>query len=456
MSPTHDLVVIGAGIAGGALAESVAARGLDVVLVDRRVTEKLGGDWINVVDLSMLESLEGVLHPTEEELLRTEPEALFVPDLDGASTPFDAHGFVGLRVRPYVQRTVGRAVARGARLLPGRRVRGLLLEGGRVAGVETTEGPLRARVVADASGCAPAHANRWLAALGDPPLGLGDTVAAYQGTFGVRSPARVAAWGNGRLRPGVLVAFLSPYGAYSTLTLLSRPEAGEVFVLVGSKEGMGAVRRHVAEIVRDLELEPRPSHGGGTLVPIRRPLDRPVRPGLLILGDAAHLAAPIGGSGTVSALSSAALASRTLAAALASRGAPDLAALWPYAVALQRQHGAILASYDPMRRVIERLRPGETQTLLEGGLVTPDEILRCAHEQPLRPRVRALPSILAGALARPRLSALLAPAVASAFALEALYRAYPAGPEAAASRRWHRAARAIERTLEAALDLARR
>jgi hypothetical protein len=160
----------------------------------------------------------------------------------------------------------------------------------------------------------------------------------------------------------------------------------------------------------------------------------------------------VGGSGTVTALLAASLAARTLAAALREPGEPPLEALWPYAVAYQRGHGAVLASFDAVRRATERLGPGEPVTLFGSGLVASGQIQRCLHEQPLRPRLRELPGLVRGALVAPRLAAKLGPALPAVAALEALYRRYPDTPDPRRLARWLRAVRAVDRSLGQALD----
>ena len=100
MPRTFDVLVIGASLAGSAVADLTAAAGLEVGLLDRRRPEQLGGNWFNLVNHPALLAVDGVLRPEGAERVAVRPAAQFIPTMEGEALPLDATRLVGLHVRP--------------------------------------------------------------------------------------------------------------------------------------------------------------------------------------------------------------------------------------------------------------------------------------------------------------------------------------------------------------------
>lgn len=444
----YDLVVIGGGLAGSALADAAAGRGLDVLLLDARPRAVLGGNWMNVLPREGFD-LPGLLQPEGDELMDGVRRSAFVT-VDGRGRyEVDVDAFVGLHVRPYVQRVLERAVARGARVWDGVRVLGLLQRGRAVEGVRTDRGEIRARVVADASGCAVYAGNPWLRALDPSPVRMRDVVPAFEGCFRVRDRAALEGWQNGTLKPYVATARLGAYGAYSTETILYRADEGRLDLLIGAKSprGLAGLAPIVARRIRELGLDPRPDYSGQSLLPVRRPTEIPAYDGLVVLGDAASTTHAMHGSGTEGALYAGRLAAEVIASA-GSGERLDQERLWPYACGLLRHLGPALAGSEALRIGTEILGERDARRLLSSGMVTAQDAVRSLKSETLGLPVREVPEHLLAVARSPRLALRMAPFLSGALLLQGLYRHYPATPDPQRLARWVTRVRTIVGRLE--------
>ncbi len=157
MAEQFDVVVVGARCAGSPLAAMLARRGMRVCLLDRSQfpSETLSTHVIQPCGVAVLDRL-GVLDTVFAagavpltRLTAVAEEAR----LDSEFSPA-AFGAPGLNVRRITldHLLVEAAASAGADVRTGTRATGLLEEDGRVAGVETEAGALRARLVVGADG----------------------------------------------------------------------------------------------------------------------------------------------------------------------------------------------------------------------------------------------------------------------------------------------------------------
>lgn len=198
-----EVVVIGSGIFGAAVAYNLAAQGVDVLVVERgefcgeasganvglitvstkapgllldlallsaelypKLPEMLGHDvqYLRVGGLvlagtpaeldarrALTEAQQAVgvdiRHISAEEALDLEP-ALPETVLGGAFCPMDGYVYPFAVVEAYLDKARGF----GARMVPRTEVTGITVEDGRATGVETTSGPIRAKWVVNAAG----------------------------------------------------------------------------------------------------------------------------------------------------------------------------------------------------------------------------------------------------------------------------------------------------------------
>lgn len=162
----HDVVIVGARCAGSPLALMLARAGVDVCVVDQAKfpSDTLSTHIIQSHGVGILDRC-GLLEPLLEVGATPIDRFTLINDdvrIDGAMEPGD---YPGLCVRRITldEVLVNAAEAAGAKVRTRTRVTGLLHEGGRVVGVETGDGPIRARLVVGADGMRSAVAE-WVGA----------------------------------------------------------------------------------------------------------------------------------------------------------------------------------------------------------------------------------------------------------------------------------------------------
>ncbi|SEH70712.1 2-polyprenyl-6-methoxyphenol hydroxylase [Mycolicibacterium rutilum] len=154
---TFDVVIVGARCAGSPLAAMLARRGMSVCLVDkaRFPSETPSTHVIQPCGVAVLDRI-GALDPVLAAGTVPIDRLTLVNEgvrIDAELDP-DVFAQPGMCVRRVTLDAVlvDAAAAAGADVRSGVKVTGLLTDGGRVAGVETATGPIRARLVVGADG----------------------------------------------------------------------------------------------------------------------------------------------------------------------------------------------------------------------------------------------------------------------------------------------------------------
>lgn len=308
MTPTREVIVVGAGPAGAALALFLRQRGRDVLLVDaaRFPRDKVCGEgvspeaWRLLGALGLTDSVAGLEPWPLRGMAVSSPDGTrFVGRYAGASRP----GFAARR-QLFDQVLVEAARSAGAELQEATRVTGLLLEHGRVAGVlaEGSSGAqtLRARLVVGADG-------------------RRSVVARHLGLLREHRTLRkfaVRGYWEGMAGLGELGEMHVGGGGYCGVAPLAADTANVAFVLdqremrsaAGALEGFyrGALRRwpHVAARLRAARLVGTPQAIGPLALVARRLF----APGALLVGDAGGFLDPFTGEGVTLALRTAEIA----------------------------------------------------------------------------------------------------------------------------------------------------
>lgn len=441
-----DAVVVGAGVAGASAAYQLARRGRRVALVDARSFRDSGARWVNGVAPWMFDAAD---------IARPEPPELRAAD--GRTAMFDLHWRRVQTVTPsplwscdmrlLVARLHHLANREGVVGFERTALLDLECENGRPvaavlqpAGAATTT-RLRAALFVDAAGVRGVLRDRVeTLAAACPPLRGDDLCVAAQRVHRIRDIAAARAFLAERGADERDVPTLAGLdGGFSTLVLGFDLEAAEVEILVGNL-GDGQ-HRSPLKIIDDAIGRPpwlgEVLFGGGGVIPLRRPFDRFVAPGIALIGNAACQVFPAHGSGIGAGM----IAARQLAEAVVAHD--DIGshqAVWAYQATFMRSLGAVHAAYDVFRRMTQKLTTDEAQELLRSGLLV-DSGTRAAlaHELP-ELSLRDLAQISAAALRQPRLAARFAPAVARLRLVHAHYRRYPQRHAAAAFERWARRA----------------
>jgi hypothetical protein len=123
---------------------------------------------------------------------------------------------------------------------------------------------------------------------------------------------------------------------------------------------------------------------------------------------------------------------------------PTPTLLWPWLVRQQRGRGAVAASYDVLRRMLEEVRgPGAVAAFLAAGLLRPEDMAASIAARPIRPEPGSLPGRARAFLRAPALGARALAAAGRAAVVESWWRQFPATPEPRRFAAWQRGAEAL-------------
>ena len=336
----REIVIVGAGPAGSALAFFLARAGRDALLVDRAEfpRDKTCGDALSPRALDVLGAM-GVAAELAPSGAVSRRVRFVAPCGDAAETAIPGTDDEDGRVLALPRRTLDdrlrrRAIEAGASFRGGCRVEAPLVEGGRVVGfaARDAEGPLELRCAAAA-----------LAVGAALPLVDRCGLAAKRRALG--AAARLYARGD-VAEEGTIEFFFDgvPLPGYGWIF-----PVGPGLANVGAGRGparrteAGASARRVFDsFVASASIAPRLADarldGPPRAFPLRFDfLDSPLaRPGLVLVGEAAGLVNPLSGEGIDFALESGRLAAESMAEALAAGASPEETAR-RHAAALRRR-----------------------------------------------------------------------------------------------------------------------
>lgn len=471
-----DAVVLGAGTAGANLAQQLAARGMSVVLVERRRMQEAGARWHNGV-LDWQFERAGVAPPSGAERAA-----------DGATVhlfgPGGVHGAT-LHDAPTVRADMValgdrlRAMARdaGVVLLERAGPPEVILRDGRVVALDLDAPPLSASNGYGSTGNGATEGGVTRASEASRRLRLEAPLFVDAGgrTGSVRQQVpELARWctplrGNELCsasdhhhrildrdaaqafldrhgaRPGESISIVGTNGGFSTRGISVSEDVGEVSVLVGclANGRYGTGPRMLADLRRSEQWIGEAHSGGSGVIPLRRTWAKITAPGVALVGDSACQVFPAHGSGIGMGL----MAGRMLADVVAEADDPgNPETLWEYQAGWHRSFGGPLAAFDGLRRMSTALGTRGVQSMIAAGLMS-EQMVRAGLDQRWDPPPRGDLLPMAGRLARhPGLAAAMVPMLLRSQLAGRQGERYPDDPDEAALQRWeNRMARVLGR-----------
>ncbi len=428
----YDVVVVGAGTGGCMTAKTAASAGLKVCLVDRKSKELIGqkvcGDALGKHHFDNL----GLPYPAGQE---KEGDIsginVFSPDLQ-TEFRIAGEGLTGFMINRYLfgQRLLKYALDAGAELFDSTHVLEPIVEKGHVKGIETrslkdeTKTRLTGTVTVDASGV-PAVIRSKL----PPEIGLEndmrseDTEVCYREIRELKTKVE---------EPDYCQIFLdlekAPGGYYWIF-----PE-GETRVNVGL--GVAAAKGHLNP--KDLLYKHVLStpmfegstvvHGGGGVVPTRRPLYSLVGNGVVLVGDAGCQVNPIHGGGIGPSMMGGRIAAEVIAEAL-EEGEPTREALWPVNVRFMNGYGGKQAGLDVFRLFLQRLSNDDLNYGMRYRLIKEEDILKTSLGEEIRLNVTDATRRVFSGLGRLTFLKALYDMAKTVKKAKILYSEYPTSPQ---------------------------
>ena len=437
-----DVIVAGAGPGGSLLARDLARAGFRVGLFDADQRETLGKTVIVEAEKAAFDAV-GLSRPQGDEVpyhgkrIRViSPQGRTVLTVEGD------HPAVALYLDRLAKKVLAEAEGAGARFHGGFRALSPLVEANRVAGVkfqaEGREQEVRGRLTVDATGFEAALVRRLPPEFGIVFPGPQEDVVTAENCLHEIDPAKAEeAVRAGRCGDEEVWNRLGGLGNYSTHYSQVSLRQRRAYVLVGFRASYP--NPSPTEIIARYQAEQgyfgARRHGGRGLIRVRRSLDRLVADGLMVIGEAACQVIPAHGSGVASALYAGHLAARVAASALAA-GDTGTARLWPYARDYQRGRGAVLATLDVNRLMVEELTRGQITAMMESGLMAAEDLINVAAPRALSLSPATLPGRLWGLLRSPGLWRPLGKMLSVSRGVQKLYANYPATFDPGAIRAW--------------------
>ncbi len=442
-----DVVVVGAGSAGAALAWKLASEEVSVLLIDRDPREKLGRPWINGVEERLFPAIG--LGGAKSPIRFAERSRFIIESPAGHRLTIERPKVAEIDMRQLTAALLRNALLLGVRTRFDTDARRLIVENSRVRGVvvrnrEGDEERIRARCVVHAAGHRPLPGTE---ALGEETPGDevddADLCIASQEVYEIDDPSAAERFMKERgLRPHDALSRVGVRGGYAISNISIDLDARQASFLSGAMlhKGASASRDLIEEYRRDIGFTGKKLFGGTGLIPVRRPHDRLVAPGYALLGDAAAQVYPAHGSGVAAGIRAALLLANTLRGALRSLDEIDTESLWPYAALFMRSRGALCAGAEIVRKLAESFSSEELDRLVGGGLMQADishDVIAC---RPARVPILRLPGLLVRVAAAGALGRRVAGATLRSRRQEHHYRSYPAQFDRRGFRQWAAAA----------------
>jgi geranylgeranyl reductase family protein len=352
-----DVLVVGAGPAGSALAYHLASRGHHVLLLDKSdfPRDKTCGDCLSPRALRALKRM-GLLETFEAACFRVNHALVFPPSGPSLLTPIpssaDTPGYALVLPRPQLDDLLRRcAVGAGAVFRSGLHVTDVVWSGGLVTGVRATspDGPveLRARLVVLATGASTTLPQR--AGLLPRPAAFARAARTYYEGMGGLSDA---------LEIHLHSVLLPGYGWVFPISPTAANVGAGNYVPSGRRPPVSPRQTLDAFLASDAlagRLAGAQSTGPVRAYPLRLdfPTARTARPGLALVGEACGLVNPLTGEGIDYALESAEVAADVLGDGLRRGASPEgLAAR--YSRALRDRFLRSFVSYERVRVLFGR------------------------------------------------------------------------------------------------------
>ncbi len=375
----YDILIVGAGTAGCIAAKTAAEKGLDVCLIDCKPEDKVGdkvcGDAVGKHHFDRL----GLPYPAGEEFeCNMHGIDVFSPDL---KTRFRVEGKgvsgFGINRHRFGQRLLKEALSKDITFHDCTVALTPLIEQGFVRGVKAqnsrggSKQEIRGKVTIDASGVSGIVRQNLPGEFGlERRIDSRDLMGCYRE---IRS--------NVESESDFSEIYLSQQVAPGGYYWIFHKGDGKANVGIGVQMREDYVKpkaRLYKYVLSRREFKnSKIIHGGGGIVPTRRPLDCLVANGIMLAGDAACLVNPIHGGGIGSSMLSGRLAAETATEAIAS-GDFSRDGLWKYNINFMKEYGGKQAGLDIFRIFLQSINDDDLNYGMKHQLVKQQDILKAS------------------------------------------------------------------------------
>ena len=300
-----DVIIVGAGTGGLITALKLAENGAGVTVFEKSPEETFGNTWCNYVEVSGFEKY-GFPIPKEDEVA-FDPYAPVdyrtTDDLNSMTIEHFDHYL--LKMSHYQKRLVTICRDKGVDIQFGQAVEDFIYEADYISGVvlKGSGKKISAKlvVVASGSGALPVK-NPADEIVSEFTVPESETVTAIQELWEIDKEMAEGDVAKGLLPDRDIVMYTGVSGPFSTLMYQLDIKKGLFGVLAGSRiqdESIISPRKIIDNLIAGFSFCTGRIYGGGRTLPIRNAGDSMVANGLVVIGDAACMASPVNGSGTL-------------------------------------------------------------------------------------------------------------------------------------------------------------
>ncbi len=369
----HDVIVIGAGVAGLNAAYEIASKGYSVAVVESKPRGKIGdktcGDAMGVHHFNRIgwKPPEKVIDHRYDGVKIYSPSEKYSITVPGEGLSLDRIGFG--------QWMLKRALDHGVELYDEHVLTDLVLGDNMVEKIRIRRKgsvspiELSGKVFIDASGAKPALRsklpNNW--PISDKPF-MSDYNIAYREVVLLDKPLvedieYTIIYLNTEIAPGGYW-WLFP----------KKNDGSIVNVGLGVVWGIGQYNpRHNYEKYLKNRFRGEIIHRGGGMVPTRRPLPTLVWRNVVVVGDAAYTVNPVHGGGIGSSLTASHIASQYIVKAL-ENGVVDENSMWGMNRDYMEVYGGKQAGLDIIRMFLQKLGNDDFEWIIKNKIITGEEI----------------------------------------------------------------------------------
>lgn len=380
-----DCIITGAGTAGSILAKKLAEAGFKVLLVDKKPKKKIGHPWEVSIEKDVF-SRVGLKLPYKKHWIENPAKSRFYSDKKEDYIEIDTvHDNVfNIQHKILNQFLLDEAIKAGAELRTGYSASNLIINkddivkgitGKRKGLLRTSNFSLNAEVIVCASGINAVLRKRTPESfMIKHRLRMQDFAYAWMALHEMSDKHIKKLQENLDIVPGMSYSRLGKFHGYQTLHLRKDNTVCFVFSTAVTES-----REHSAEVLYREFIEKNPVfgrliYGGGRPIPIRRAIDTMVGDGFVCIGDSACQVIPTMGSGVASSMHAADIAAHSITDAF-NRNDFSKEKLWNYNHKYQSKRGAILASYDIIRRFLQSLTTKDIDSIFKSGLLKNDNFV---------------------------------------------------------------------------------
>lgn len=427
-----DVIVVGAGTAGCIAAKTAAKAGLSVCLIDYKdansIGDKVCGDAIGKHHFDNL----GLAYPKGDELERTiagievySPDTETVFKLSGEGL----YGFIVNR-HAFGQRLLKESIDAGAVLLDSTQVLEPIIGNGFVRGViarcrrTDMKEEIRGSVTIDASGHSAVIRRKLPPEMGiETTIDRRDEVICYREIRILESEIE---------EPNFCKIYLDQNIAPGGYYWIFPKKENRVNVGLGviAIDDFPNPRDQLYKFVLNRRIFRNSIlvHGGGGIVPTRRPLDTFVSNGIIIIGDAACNVNPIHGGGIGPSMMAGRIAGEVISEAL-MMGEPTVEHLWPINVRYMKTYGAKQAGLDVFRLFLQSLSNDDINYGMRYRIIKEDDVLKAGLEGEIRLNITDVTRRIFIGLGRISFLRKLYKVVKMSRAIKKIYEEYPQSPK---------------------------